>query len=415
MWPDKEEVDMPIGADQPGIQVRVRTNDLITPANAGQKKVVKELTTIIPTASVNVLSTSTLVTNREITTSFTRELDNTIIDNVTLQAPGAFLQIDLNIGDGIVYIPDTTKFKPNGKLLVGNEVISYPRKIEDRFLFCQRGIDGTQEQFWPAGTFVLQLQDYVSVVPGGINVISSISSTAGPTAQPGAEIRFQRTSGSGLGLDPLAIVTFEKTFTEFLIFTPPSGIIDVYQEDVFWTNPVSTRNNGFVTLTSKTVTQRSGTLIDVKNSEFTENEYKGTYSIGNLGSNIGNWNGSLDDGTANVSGWTIQQFDRYFSDVSIRDFTDRANSNFTRSGIKWNLANPSFQNPVAIVQTTAAVVPSISVQDTTYFPSSGYLFTSAGSVIQYTSTTPTTFEGCTVIRGASIVSSGDEIVPHELT
>ena len=112
---------------------------------------------------------------------------------------------------------------------------------------------------------------------------------------------------------------------------------------------------------------------------------------------------------------SIQEFDRYFADVTIRDFTDRAESNFTISGVYWNVANNSFQNPVAIVSITGAVVPTVSVQDTTYFPSSGYLFTSAGSVIQYTGKTTTTFTGCTVIRGASIVTSGDEIVPHVIS
>ena len=112
---------------------------------------------------------------------------------------------------------------------------------------------------------------------------------------------------------------------------------------------------------------------------------------------------------------TLAEFDRYFADVTLRDFTDRAESNFTRSGVYWNMANTSFQNPVAIVQITGSATPVISVQDTTYFPSSGYLFTSAGSVIQYTGKTTTTFTGCTVVRGASIVTSGDEIVPHVIS
>lgn len=413
IWPDSEEADIPSGENQPGIQFRIRSTDRITPADAGQKTTVREITTIIPSVDVNVLSTSTLVTNREVLTSTTRELDNTIIENVTYSDPGAFLQIDLNIGDTVVYIADTSKFSTNGKLLVGDEIIYYPRKYDDRFIFAERGVDNTTEQFWVAGTFLRQVPDYVSVVAGGINVISSISSTAIPSDQLGVEISLQRVFGTALGGDP-AIVSFDQTFTELLIFTPPSGYIDYYQESIFWTNPVSTRNNGFVTLTDKTVTQRSGNIIDVVNDDFVENEYKGTYEVGNLGSNIGNWNGNIDDGTANVSGWTIQQFDRYFADISIRDFEDRAKSNYTLTGAKWNLANPSFQNPVAIVQTTSSVSPTIDVQNTNHFPTSGYLFTSTGSVIQYTSTTPTTFEGCTVVRGASTVTTGDEIIPHEL-
>ena len=189
-------------------------------------------------------------------------------------------------------------------------------------------------------------------------------------------------------------------------------MVDYFVEDVFWTNPVVTRNNGNVTLVSKTVTQRSGSVINVKNQNAGVLTYTGRYEVGNLGHNIGRFNPLIDDGSANVSNMSLQEMDRYFADVTIRDFEDRATSNFTRSGLYWQLANPSFQNPVAIVQLTNAVVPTVVVQDTTYFPSSGYLFTSTGSVIQYTGKTATAFTGCTVVRGASIVTSGDEIVPH---
>ena len=415
IWPEEQEKRMPDGPNQPGSQEVYRSIDRVQTTDVGQKQIVRELTSLLFTSGVNVLTSSTLTTNKEITTSIVREIDNTRIENVVYNAPAATLQIPLSIGDTIVYIPDTSKFDSNGKLLVGNEVIYYPRKYDDRFLFCKRGVDGTTEQNWPAGTFIRQIEDYVSVVPGGVNVISSFSSTAGPTAQPGAEI-FRSTSASGSALEPLAVVTLpDITKTELLIFTPESGLVDYFVEDVFWTNPVSTRNNGNVTLVAKTVTKRGGTVVDVKNQNFGTLEFTGRYKVGNLGGNIGRWNASLDDGAAAVSGWTLQRFDRYFADVTIRDFEDRANSNYTRSGVYWNLANVSFQNPVTIVQTTGAVVPTVTVLNTTYFPASGYLFTSAGSVIQYTGKTATTFTGCTVVRGASIVTNGDEIVPHVIS
>jgi len=416
IWPEAEDVEMPVGAEQPGAQGVYRSIDRVETIDVGeQKRVVKELTSLLFTSAVNVLTSSTLTTNKEITTSVVREIDNTRIENVVYNAPAATLQIPLSIGDTIVYIPDTSKFDSSGKLLVGNEVIYYPRKYDDRFLFCKRGVDGTTEQNWSAGTFIRQIEDYVSVVPGGVNVISSSSSTAGPTAQPGAEI-FRQTSASGSALEPLAVVTLpDTTKTELLIFTPDSGLVDYFVEDVFWTNPVVTRNNGNVTLVSKTVTQRSGNIINVKNQNFGVLTYTGRYKVGNLGHNIGRFNASLDDGAANVSGMTLAEFDRYFADVTLKDFTDRAESNFTRSGVYWNMANTSFQNPVGIVQSTGAVVPTVFVQDTTYFPSSGYLFTSAGSVIQYTGKTATSFTGCTVIRGASVVTNGDEIVPHVIS
>ena len=199
-----------------------------------------------------------------------------------------------------------------------------------------------------------------------------------------------------------------------MIFTPDSGFIDYFVELVAWVNPVSTRA-GDVYLLGKDITQRNGNIVVATNEDFGTTDFRGEYSVGNLGFNIGDWNASLDDGTANVSGWTIQHFERYFADIQIRDFEDRKDTNFTRSGDRWNLANSSFQNPVAIVQTTANIDPTITVQSTTYFPDSGHLFTSGGSVVQYTSKTQTTFEGCTVVSGSTTANSGQEIVPHVIS
>ena len=479
IWPDQKEVDMPVGADQPGIQIRIRSTDRVIPIEAGQPDNVdgydKQIATIITTPSVNVLSSSRLVTNRQITSTIQREIDNTIIDNITLQAPGAFLQIDLNIGDGVVYIPDTTKFKPNGKILVGNEIIYYPRKIEDRFLFCERGVNRTQEQFWPVGTFVLQVQDYVSVIPGGVNVIHSISSveTSHLPDGRGAEstrrhefsgqvvsvettqrevvsilqiqtdiesvstvqfIRDRKFEVGVIDIDPM-VITYQETLvtqqdqiniifdysvrkesTSILFFTPPSGLIDFYQEEVLFTNPIETRLNGFVTLIDKTVTRRDGTIIIVINQDEGLVQYQGEYIIGNLGANIGSWQTvGFDTGPTKVSDWTIQQFDRYFASVSINDFIKRGNSNYTLSGEKWNLANPSVQNPVTISNSSGSIGGTIVVQDTTYFPNSGYIFTSGGTVIQYTTKTSTTFEGCTLYSGPDFIANNDEIIPFEVS
>ena len=416
IWPDEELVDMPIGANQPGLNQLIRAVDKITEFDVKLSDIVDDqITTIIPTPVINVLTTSTLVTSRDITTTVTRELDNSILESKTFNDPGAFLQVDFNVGNTILYVADTSQFSTNGKLLVGDEVVYYPRKYDDRFINCKRGVDGTTEQNWLAGTFLRQVPDYVSVAFGGINVIDSISSVNQPTLQPGSQFFTTRTFGNTVVADN-AIVTLnvDNVVKEFLIFTPDSGFIDYFVEDVAWVNPVSTRA-GDVYLLGKDIAQRNGNIVIVTNEDFGTTDFQGVYSVGNLGFNIGDWNGSLDDGAANVSGWTIQNFDRYFGDVQLRDFEERKDTNYTRSGNRWNLAYTSFQNPVAIVQTTANIDPTITVQSTTYFPDSGYLFTSGGSVVQYTSKTQTTFEGCTVISGAITVTSGQEIVPHVIS
>ena len=76
---------------------------------------------------------------------------------------------------------------------------------------------------------------------------------------------------------------------------------------------------------------------------------------------------------------------------------------------------PSIQNPVAISSTAGTIGGIINVQDTTYFPDQGYIFTSGGSVIQYTGKTSTSFTGCTLTRGANSIANGHELVPFAIT
>jgi hypothetical protein len=438
--------------------------------------VTRQIVSVAATAAPNVVSASVISTSRAITTTVQREIDSTFLERKTYNAAGAFLQTDLPQGSTIVYIPDTSQFASNGKILVGDEVIYYPRKYDDRFLFCERGQDGTNDQLWTAGTFVRQLEDLVSVVPGGVNTIQSISSVSsshlvegrgaesvrtlqvlgGSATLPGttdrvsvielqpqidvesiSTVSFDRSSfieTGVIGIDPM-VVTYQETTirtdqqinvifdysvrresTALLLFTPPSGLLDFYQEEVFFTNPVETRNNGPVTLIAKTVTKRNSVVIDLVNADEGLNTYQGEYTVGNLGSNIGNWTTvGYDDGTANVSNWTIQHFERYFAAVSINDFVKRANSNFTLGGQKWNLGNPSIQNPVTTTTSSGAIPSTITVADTTYFPSSGHLFTESGSVVEYTGKTATSFTGCTLLRGTTTIASGDEIVPFSIS
>jgi hypothetical protein len=230
-------------------------------------------------------------------------------------------------------------------------------------------------------------------------------------------ITYQETLG--IQQDQINVIfdySVRKESTSILFFTPPSGLIDYYQEEVLFTNPIETRLNGFVTLINKTATKRDGTIITVINQDEGVVQYQGEYIIGNLGANIGSWQTvGFDTGTTKVSDWTIQQFDRYFAAVTMNDFEKRANSNYTLSGEKWNLANPSIQNPVTISSFTGTIGGSIVVQDTTYFQNSGYIFTSGGTVIQYTSKTATTFEGCTLYSGPDFIGNNDEIIPFEVS
>ena len=204
---------------------------------------------------------------------------------------------------------------------------------------------------------------------------------------------------------------------ELVFFAPPGGFVDYFQETIFFTNPITTRLNGDVTLVTRNVTQRDGTVIEIRNiKEEEQADYIGNYTIGNLGANISSWNYvAKDEGTIPSSGITLAEFERLFASVTLQDFELRGDSNYTLAGDKFNLGIPTFNNPVTITSSSGPIGGPIVVQNTTYFPSTGYLFTSGGTVIQYTGKTATEFTGCTLYSGPNSIANGEEIIPFTIS
>ena len=428
----------------------------------------REVSRIVSVRAEDIVTFTALTANRVATSIVQVEVDNSRITSAgSFTAPGGYLQAPLNIGDTIVYIGNTGRFSSHGKLLVGTEVVYYPRKGEDRFVNITRAQDNTVEQNWAPGTFIRQVEDYVSVAFGGVSSFVSETSVKSGVADGRSErltqsqsqtivassstVTLQKTQIVQAEVDVISIssVTFDRrrqttsqgdvantiqtvtiaataeiqietestvlgnSLREIVFFAPPGGVVDYFQETIYFTNPVATRNSGDITLVSREVVQRDGTSIEIRNIlESEEVDYIGNYTVGNLGANIKSWNYvSKDEGLIPSSGISIAEFERIFASVTINDFEFRGNSNFTLAGDKFNLGIPSFNNPVAVTTTTGATIPTtISVNSTTHFPSSGYLFTSAGSLIQYTGKTSTTFTGCTFVRGTNTITNGDELV-----
>jgi hypothetical protein len=425
----------------------------------------------------DVITNSIVTAKRQITSIVHNVIQNTSLSNVNYYEVAAFLDVQLDPVDSIVYIADTSKFKTNGYLLIGNEVVRYMRKLNDRFLMVQRAQNGTTAQMWPAGTYIRQIPDPVSIAPAGvvnIEASSQIVTLKGGSEIGGSEKKFEKQvvtpivssdkvyrtieTRNQIGIDinsvnsvttsvrykfdvpfnvvPKSSISYKETMvsaqiqivsteisvsrekTEVLVIPPPSGIIDGYAESIFITDPISTRVNGFVDITNEYgVVKRDTSIVFVTNSVLGKSvEYLGNYTTSNAGPTLGNWYASYDDGSSGVSNLTISQFSSYYASLTLSDFVDRKKSSYTKSGLYFNLANPSIQNPVTISNTSGSVStsPSISVQSTTYFSASGYIFTSGGSLIQYTSKTDTSFEGCTLISGPDLVNSGDEIVPQSI-
>ncbi len=362
--------------------------------------------------SLNSISTVSKV----ITQTQQIEIPNNAISNVNYFENAALLDLDFLIGDVIAYIADTSKFAPSGRLMIGDEVIYYEKKINDRFYQIIRGYQGTTEQDWVAGTYLRQIED-VTVISAGLVEVESES-----------DVRMVNIGlvGSGFERQVFRQVTspddleITKESAEVLIVPPPGGAIDGYEETAFINDPVQQRNQNQVDLIENalgnyTVTQRDGTIIEIRNEKFGTNEYVGSYIKTTVGPNIGNWQYiSFDDGTCDVSNLTISDISTYFPSLTLGDFVDRAKSTFTKAGDKFNLALPSIQNPVAISSTVGTIGGNIVVQDTTYFPTTGYLLHNNGTytgIIKYTGKTANTFTGCTTHNGDNQIASGSEIVP----
>jgi len=358
--------------------------------------------------SLNSIST----VSKAITTTVQNLIPNDALSNINFFETGAYLDLDFAANDTIAYIPDTTKFDRAGRLLIGNEVVEYNRKLSDRFLNILRGVDGTTPQFWGAGTFLRQIPEIAVATVGVVSVESE------------SDVRMVSASASAGGFErdvQRQITTPEVSISPEVIpevvFIPPnSGVVDYYSESIYIVDPIPTRA-GEVDLIDLDITKRDGTVITARNSLFgvTFEYFSSALYIGCVGSTIGTFDIGFDAGTADVSSYTLADVEMYFPSLTLGDFTERDHSSYLLSGEKFTLVNPSIQNPVTISSSSGTIGTDVIVQNTTHFPTSGHLFTSAGSLISYTGKNTTTFTGCTHVSGPTTISSGDEIVPFVTT
>tara|TARA_R100000030_G_scaffold63634_1_gene48355 strand:+ start:1746 stop:12356 length:10611 start_codon:yes stop_codon:yes gene_type:complete len=433
----------------------------------------------------DIISNSVVTASRQITSTVHNIIQNTSLSNINYFEVAAYTEVDTPANATIIYIPDTSKFKPNGFLMIGDEMVRYMRKLSDRFLMVERGQSGTTPQFWPAGTYLRQVPDPVSVAPAGVARIVSVASVSMVGAASGtgvgtgqdriryeervtppvrqsavasrvltAEVQPEITIDSVSTVETVvrysmqtpatAITSFStlhnqtsvvselqtvhaefnvrKEATELVLNPPPGGVIDGYQETVFITDPIQTRLNGFVDITNEYgVIKRDSTVVFVANSVFgTGSDYVGQYTRTNVGFVLGMFDGMWDDGTANASGLTLLEMDTFFSALTIRDFVERKDSQYTLSGEKFNILPPSIQNPVTYCTSFSS--SSLVADSTEYFPDSGYLLVKHNSganngelaVFSYTGRVATGFTGVTLFRGNGDPLSGDEIVPFTI-
>ena len=216
----------------------------------------------------------------------------------------------------------------------------------------------------------------VSMVLGGLNGTSSA----------GTEIDYR-----------YAVVDFiieEYVLEEFIVLRSGTNLFlaDPYNEVIF----------------------RDGSTFLVENGDQNVPTGFEDYTLGNVGLTLGSFESNALVDTGISSGLTLGELDTIYPTLTLRDFEFRQDSAIIGNGDRFNLAIPSYQQPVAISSSAGTIGGSIVVQNTTYFDDEGYLFTSSGNVIQYTSKTATTFDGCTLVHGPNAIAANDELIPFSI-
>ena len=357
-------------------------------------------------------------TSRQIVEYINIEIENNSLDNINYFENASFLDVDLLFNEHIAYVADTTKFDSYGLLMIGNEVVKYHGKLDDRFLRLFRGHQNTTPQTWPAGTYLRQIPE-ITVAFGGVVTIDSESDVTMVSASASAGGVERKTHRQ---IETPADFSVTREATEVVIIPPPSGVIDGYEETIFLTDPVVQRNGNAVDIIDVAdryyVDKRDGSQVEIINAIFgVSSEYIGQYTKTNAGHTISFFDGIFDDGAAAVSGLTLGLMDQYFPTITIADFTERADSSYSLAGEKFNLVPPSIQNPVAFSQSASGTIGgSVVVATTAYFPNEGLLLhDSFGSlsIIKYTGKTATQFTGCTVESGSTSIENNATIIPYK--
>jgi hypothetical protein len=194
------------------------------------------------------------------------------------------------------------------------------------------------------------------------------------------------------------------------------AVVDFIIEEYVLETFVGLRNGTNLTLADpyNEVIFRDGSTFLVENRDQNVPSGFEDYELGNVGLTLGSFESNALVDTGISSGLTLGELGTIYPTLTLRDFDFRENSALIGNGDRFNLAIPSYQQPVAISSSTGTIGGPITVQSTEYFENEGYLFTSGGTVIQYTSKTPSTFEGCTLLRGPNSINTNDELIPFSI-
>ena len=287
-----------------------------------------------------VSSSSILSTERYVTREINKLINNAIIETASysINDVGAFLDIGLTELDTIVYISDTAKFPDSGRLLIGKEIVTYDKKLSDRFLNVTRGFAETTITSHNAGDYLRHLPELISIV------------SAGPIANIITEIKITE------------IHSTNSSITR-IISSLSDEVVNVLSES---TEVTHYYNFGAV--------------------DYFENSDLNYYSLGNAGFTLKAFenNAFIDTGVLNING-TLESFSLAYPDVMIKDFEERPGSSITLTGVTFKLGIPTINSVGTMItsdinnsQTTIPVVT------TERFATSGSILVGS-EIIFYTS------------------------------
>jgi len=187
----------------------------------------RQVTNIIATR-FNIISSSTI---QSVESKINLNIRKIITDAIhlyplpTVNDIGAFLEIDLNETEDIIYITDTRNFPDSGRLLVGKEIVTYQSKLTDRFLDVQRGTFNTVATTHSAGDYLRNLPDFTSVVSAPVTTITCESVVSTVSTQPSQVSRI--TSSFDQVNNNVTILTSESELKMELDIIVDATIIDI--------------------------------------------------------------------------------------------------------------------------------------------------------------------------------------------
>lgn len=175
-----------------------------------------------------------------------------------------------------------------------------------------------------------------------------------------------------------------------------------------------------VTLSTRLVLKRDGTLVSVNNLSRRNDTFYNNYYAGNAFYTMGAFDSLKFEGDMSIG-----EFVATFPNITIRDFETRRNSSYTLSNDYFNMG-PSTNvrgftkvSSNVTVSTDPELPTTINVLGSRNFYDSGWLLSSTGSIIKYDSKfTPavgsglqSTFTGY-VVSGSTALSIGNELVQY---